>query len=360
MKVAVIGAGIYGKNHVNAYMHNANVELVCVCDRNEEVLREIESAHGLTTYREAADMFAVERLDAVSVATPDSFHVEPALLGIAHGVHVLVEKPLATSAADCRRIIRAAREKNVRVAVDFHKRWDPAAINVRNALRSEAAGAPIRGYMSMDDVIDVPTRWLSWAHTSSPAQFLGIHCYDQIRWYMGCEATEAYAVGAKKVLKSKGIDTYDSVQAMLTFENGCTWVVENGWIYPPGFPKANDGRTAILTECAFFRADSQNRGVELYDQTKGRTPNSYFISEVNGRYFGFGIEPIHDFVNCLMTGRDFAADAYDGLEAEKIAEAVHQSLAENRVVAIAREDADPARAAEKTSADCRNRENVLQ
>ena len=52
---------------------------------------------------------------------------------------------------------------------------------------------------------------------------------------MGCEVEEVYAVGTKKVLKARGVDTYDSIQATLKMENGCYWTVENSWILPKGF-----------------------------------------------------------------------------------------------------------------------------
>ncbi|MEX6167746.1 hypothetical protein AB6G76_23285 [Enterobacter hormaechei] len=71
------------------------------------------------------------------------------------------------------------------------------------------------------------------------------------------------------------------LQAFLTFENGCHWTVENAWILPPGFPKANDGRTQILAEHV-LHADSQNHGVEFYNASKGSTPNSYFIIDNKG------------------------------------------------------------------------------
>ena len=127
MNVAVVGAGIYGINHVNAYTWNPNTNLVAVCDLNK------------------------------SIATPDAFHMDPALAAIRHGKPILVEKPLATTSEDAKKILAEAEKYNVRVAVDYHKRWDPAAINVRNELQNEESGTPIRGYMCMDDIIDVPT-----------------------------------------------------------------------------------------------------------------------------------------------------------------------------------------------------------
>ena len=276
MNVAVVGAGIYGINHVNAYTWNPNTNLVAVCDLNKEITDRIAKEYNVKTYNDVNEMLDNEEIDAVSIATPDAFHMDPAL-------------------------------------------------------------APIRGYMCMDDIIDVPTEWFNWADKSSPVHFLGTHCYDQVRWYMGCEVEEVYAVGTKKVLKGRGADTYDTIQATLKMENGCYWTVENSWILPKGFAKNNDGRTQILCENAMFRIDSQNRGVELYNNSKLRTPNSYFILNNCGRPSVFGIEPINDFIYCLQNDISFVADGNDGLQAELIAEAVHESLEKGVAVKIKRD-----------------------
>ena len=326
LKVAVVGAGIYGINHINAYMANPNAELIAVCDLNEELCRKIGDEYRVKTYELVKDMLENEEIDAVSIATPDCYHAAPALEAIHHGKHVLMEKPLATTTEDAREIIAAAQKEHVRVAVDYHKRWDPASIQLKNELARPETGKVLRGYMSMDDVIDVPTKWFSWSDKSSPVHFLGTHCYDLIRWYMGCEVTEVYAVGTKEYLKSMGIDTYDTIQAFLTFENGCHWTVENSWVLPAGFVKNNDGRTQIITTNTLLRVDSQNRGVEIYDASKGRTPNYCFMQMFEGRPVGFGYDPIYDFVRCLQFDLPFIADAKDGLEAEKIADAVHKSV----------------------------------
>lgn len=222
MNVAVVGAGIYGINHVNAYTWNPNTNLVAVCDLNKEITDRIAEEYNVKTYNDVNEMLDNEEIDAVSIATPDAFHMDPALAAIRHGKPILVEKPLATTSEDAKKILAEAEKYNVRVAVDYHKRWDPAAINVRNELQNEESGAPIRGYMCMDDIIDVPTEWFNWADKSSPVHFLGTHCYDQVRWYMGCEVEEVYAVGTKKVLKARGVDTYDSIQATLKMEMDAT------------------------------------------------------------------------------------------------------------------------------------------
>lgn len=335
LRVVVVGAGIYGSNHLAAYTWCPDAELVAVCDLKPENRARVEENYpGVHTYEQLSEALANEEIDVVSVATPDCYHAGPALEAIAAGKDVLVEKPLATTIEDARAIVNAAEEKGVRVAVDYHKRWDPASINLKNQLADPATGAPLRGYMSMDDTIDVPTVWFDWSDNSSPGYFLGTHCYDLARWYMGCEVTEVYAVAQKRLLKGMGVDTLDSIQALLTFENGCHWTIENGWILPHGFAKDNDGRTQIITEHKMLRVDSQNRGLEVFDGEKGRTPNYCFMQKFNGRPVGFGFDPIYDFVRCIRTGEPFVADMYDGLAAELIADAVHKSAATHQIVKV--------------------------
>lgn len=336
IRVAVVGAGIYGKHHLDAYSTNPNAELVAVCDKDKETADSVQRNYHVPVYTDLEELLNHEKVDAVSVATPDPYHRDPVLTAIAHGKNVLVEKPLATSSTDAYEIIDAAKKAGVRVMVDYHKRWDPASIAVKNKLQEAATGKPVRGYMCMDNIYDVALNWLKWSSHSSPVHFVGTHCYDLIRYYMGCEVKQVYAVGHKGILASRGVDTYDSVTALLEMENGCTWTVENAWILPDGFAKADDGRTEILCENEMIRVDSQHRGVEFFDDKKQYTPNICFIQDSNGRPVGFGIDPLNDFVNCLLTNKPFIANLNDGLEAELIAEAVHKSCESHKAEPIVR------------------------
>ena len=330
LNIAVVGAGIYGKNHLDAYTSNPNVNLVAVCDLKKEITDKVEQDYQVKTYNDMEEMLKSEEIDAVSVATPDPYHKDPVMTAIRYGKDVLVEKPLATTSADAYDIIEAAEKAGVRVMVDYHKRWDPASIAVKNKLADAGTGKPVRGYMRMDNVYDVAINWLNWSSDSSPVHFVGTHCYDLIRWYMGCEVVQVYAVGHKGILQEKGVDTYDSITAILEFENGCTWTVENAWILPNGFAKADDGCSEILCEHAMIRVDSQKRGVEFFDDQKQYTPNICFIQNHNGRAIGFGIDPLNDFVDCILHDKPFVANLNDGLEA------VHKSADTRQVVKIER------------------------
>ena len=128
LNVAVVGAGIYGINHVNAYTWNPNTNLVAVCDLNKEITDKIAQEYNVKTYNDVNEMLDQEEIDAVSIATPDAFHMEPALAAIRHGKPILVEKPLATSSEDAKKIIDEAEKYKVRVEMNFR--------SLRRGLRS--------------------------------------------------------------------------------------------------------------------------------------------------------------------------------------------------------------------------------
>ena len=110
LNIAVVGAGIYGKNHLDAYTSNPNVNLVAVCDLKKEI-----TDYQVKTYNDMEEMLKSEEIDAVSVATPDPYHKDPVMTAIRYGKDVLVEKPLATTSADAYDIIDAAEKAGVRV-----------------------------------------------------------------------------------------------------------------------------------------------------------------------------------------------------------------------------------------------------
>lgn len=326
IRAAVVGAGIYGKHHMNAYRHNPDTVLVAICDTNTGRCDDLAVQMGITGYTRLETMLEEGGIDVLSVATPDPYHTTSILTALHHGKHVLAEKPLATSVRECELIVELARKRDLLVGVDFHKRWDPAVMRIKAELEKPETGRILRGHISMDDVISVPTEWLSWAGASSPVWFLGSHCFDLVRHLSGQEVVSVYAVGQKRLMVECGIDTWDSVQILLTMTDSSSWVVENSWVLPAGFPKDNDGRIEILCEAAYIRSSSQQRGLEITTPDRTLTPNSYFINYRNGVASGFGIDPINDFVRAVRNRSPYPVTAEDGLEVSRVCEAVHRSL----------------------------------
>jgi predicted dehydrogenase len=351
VRIGVIGGGKFGEVHLKTFRQmgwDGVATLAAVCRKNGQALeaqcREFD-VPGYTDYRE---MLERESLDAVTVCTPDHLHREMALAAIDRGLHVLAEKPLDTTVEGCREIIDAAEAKGVLLQVDFHKRFDPEHRAVERAVRQGRMGTPLYGYAWMEDRIEVPADWFpQWAGDSSPAWFLGVHFYDLVRWMIKSDAAEVYARARKEKLKSEiSIDAYDSVSAHVTFENGANFAFQTSWILPRQFEAVVNQGVRIVGTGGIWEVDSQARGSQSCLEGAGmQTWNSnanreYEDKQGRARLGGYVIESIEDFgrnVAYLKGGGALAdlAGRYpsgeDGLQATRIAEAVHRSIESGNV-----------------------------
>ncbi len=133
-------------SHAAAYAATPGVEVVAGCDINPAaceafVARWRERWPGLRTYADYREMLDRERIDILSVVTPDHLHTDVILTGVAAGVKaVFGEKPLATSLEDADRILAAVRERKVAMTVNHTRRWQPQYVAAREALRAGSIG----------------------------------------------------------------------------------------------------------------------------------------------------------------------------------------------------------------------------
>lgn len=264
-KVGVVGAGTYGSVLINAYYgahKRGEIELAAIADINPDTLSAMKEKYGMKGYLDYKEMLDQEGLDAVAVVTPDYLHEEVVLEAARRGIHILVQKPLSTDIEQGKRMIQAAKDNHVMLYVDFHKRFDPAHIQLRNAIRSGKLGEIEYGYVCMEDKILVPSQWFkTWAQNSSPAWFIGIHFFDLIYWLLGEKPVRVYATGVKKKLVSMGIDTYDSLQSKFEFAGGASITVDSSWILPNSFSSIVNQQIRLVGTEGFQEVDSQDRGV---------------------------------------------------------------------------------------------------
>jgi len=342
VRVGVIGAGVWGAMHVRAYAQHASAELVGICDLDEARAGELAGRFGAAMSTASVDALLAEGLDAVSIATPDGAHLAPALAAAGAGVHMLIEKPLATSADDCRRIIDAARSRNVLVMVDWHNRWNPPAHEAWRAIRRGELGSIGHIYYRLNDTIYVPTKMLPWANQSSVLHFLGSHALDTICWLMDEAPARITCRRKEGVLTAMGINTADMYLTVLDFESGATAVVENCWTLPQSAPALIDHRWEIIgSQGVLYFDGTHNRAVAKY--TSGTPagypdasyPDMFVTPQVHGRQVGFCVEPMYHFVECIRDGAQPLTSGADGLLNTRILLAAELSARQGTPVDLA-------------------------
>lgn len=325
----VIGLGVWGETHLKAYRTSPHVRLASVCDKNEALARERAEAYEAdsctTDYKE---VLARDDIVAVSVVTPDFLHREIAIAAAQAGKHILIEKPMATTLEDCRDMIAAARDCGVTLMVDFHNRFNPSFVALKQAIEAGLMGEPQMMSLRLNDTIYVPTGMLSWGGESSVLWFLGSHSVDLVRWLFGDEVRRVYCVSRSRVLKQRGLDTPDFYHTICELRGGGVAHIENCWILSDSYPTVADLKCEFVgSEGTALFSPIKSDTVEFYSEHAlrpfGATPGVMFpdtnvVMDIHGKATGFGIESILYFADCVANGRTPFITPEDGLENTKV------------------------------------------
>lgn len=322
VKMAVIGVGLFGEEHARAYDGNPRSELVWVCDKNEDRARQVAEKYGCKFTTRCEEIAADSDIRGVSIATPDFAHLEPALGMISAGKHVLIEKPLATTLVDARRIADAADAAGLKLMVDFHNRWSPPFVEAKGSITEGKIGRPIMGYARLSNPLSVPMEMLSWSGKSGPQWFLMPHIVDVMRWLIGGEATEVYAVGTRGILKSKGIDAWDTIQAMVRFGPDQFVTFETAWVLPNAWPSLIDFKMNLVGSAGQLSVIGDNQGLMV-------TGEKHKYPSMLGRTFV--PKPMAAFVDAIADDTATPTTGRDGVAATAIIEAAIRSLASGSV-----------------------------
>lgn len=262
----------------------------------------------------------------VCVATPDHFHTDVMIAAAQAGKHVLVEKPLTTSLADADRAIAAIREADVTAMTLFNHRWVPAYAHAREQMASGQLGSPAVGYARKNDRIFVPTEMLRWASATTPAWFLSSHDIDLMCWFFDDQADEVYATAVSQVLRGRGIDTPDAIQAQVRFRGGAVATFEACWTYPDTFPTMTDSFVEVIGSAGVMHLDRKTEQIEVATSQGFEYPRTALNMPVHGHRVGAVPNAIGHFVDCVRDGRQPLVTLESSRHVTAILEAIHRSI----------------------------------
>ena len=202
VRVGVIGAGQMGANHLRIYSGLKGVALVGVVDADAERARAAAALHGCRVFASAQEMAG--EIDAATIAVPSSRHGDVAGPLLEQGVHCLVEKPLATTEAECEALIRAAGASGAVLLVGHVERFNPVVRQLGEILRGNVVHAiDVRRMSALSArITDVDV-----------VADLMVHDIDVVLSLLGTDVTDVFARGV-------GGEGCDYVTATLMFAGG--------------------------------------------------------------------------------------------------------------------------------------------
>jgi len=321
LRVGVIGVGVMGTRHAQIYASLPDVSLVAVCDPREELARELAARTGARAHADFDDLLARGDLDAVSVCTPDGLHRAPTEAAAGAGVHVLVEKPIATTVGDAEAMIRAAAAAGVVLLVGHCLRFDSRYDQARSAIASGELGEVQTIYTRRANTVAAQDRL--GGRCSLPL-FLGVHDYDVMRWLTGSEVTRVTAESKWGLLRDQGYPVEDANGALLRFESGVLGLAELTWILPRGFPAGGDHRAEIVGSRGALSIATLETGLRRADATRAIHVDTVSAPTVQGHAGGMFYFELRHFVDCVRGRARPALTPHDALMALKIALAVER------------------------------------
>jgi predicted dehydrogenase len=319
----VVGVGVMGQLYARLLTESPQARLCGVADVVREKAEQVARQYGVPAFANTHELLDTVAVDALVIATDDHQHVGPVCDAAQAGKAILLEKPLATSVADGRAILGQVATSSVRLMVAHCVRFDPRYASARVRMTNGELGQLMHLTARRNAPVAVARRV---AGRCSVSMFLGVHDLDFMLWATGQRVRQVYAVGHWGALQDLGV--YDSILALLTFEDGTVASLETGWAGPVSswqFYAAGDKAVLQITTpelgTAFHGSGSTQMANPLYGfdpVTEGLTLNVYQAE-------------LAHFTACLDSGRRFLVAPEEALAAVAVAEAIDRSAASGHV-----------------------------
>ncbi|UCE96664.1 MAG: Gfo/Idh/MocA family oxidoreductase [Candidatus Bathyarchaeota archaeon] len=309
--VAVIGVGFWGKNHIRVFNELAETELKAVCDIEMERAKTIASQYGVEAYSDSQKMLKREDIEAVSICTWTTTHATEAMKAIKAKKHALVEKPIASTIKEARKIVDSAKRGNRHLMVGFIERFNPGVQRVKNLLKGGEIGELVSSTAKR------VSQWPERIGDVGVVKDYAIHEIDIMRKIFEEDPTTVYArVGNLKHTKFE-----DYAQIMLTFKRGKTAFIEANWLTP------DKVRSLTLTGSdAIMSLDYITQEISIETLEKTLTPRYKWKEPLK-------LELQH-FAHSVLNDKEPEVTGVDGLKALIIAEAASKSSEKDSAIKL--------------------------
>jgi UDP-N-acetylglucosamine 3-dehydrogenase len=319
VRVGVVGVGAMGQLFARLLTELPNARVCGVADRLVERAETIGRRFKVPAFPSVEDLLDEIDVDSVIIATADDQHVGPVSAAARAGKSILLEKPLATTVADGRMILKAVTKAGVPLMVGHCVRFDPRYAATKTAIGDGKLGQLIHLTARRT------SRLVAHRHIfgrCSVSMFLGVHDLDYMLWATGRGVKKVCAVGHRQTLE--GVDTHASVLSLLEFDDGTIGTLETCWAAPlPSWQFQAVGTKGMVT------ITSPEDSSMLYSLEGLRVYNPLYSADpvAEGQTLNVYQAELMHFLHCVAHERPFIVQPQEALVAVAVAEAIDRSVA---------------------------------
>ncbi|MDM5328856.1 Gfo/Idh/MocA family oxidoreductase [Neobacillus sp. CF12] len=338
LRVAVIGCGSIAQHrHLPEYQSNKNVELIAVCDSNEERAQTVAEKYGVKAYTNYEEVISSGLVDAVSVCTPNYLHAPISIAALHAGLHVLCEKPMATSKQEAEEMIAAANESGKKLMIAHNQRFVPSHQRARKLIESGEIGKIYSFRTAFGH--GGPEGWSvegkeGWFFQKEKAFVgamgdLGVHKTDLLRYVLGEEITE---VGAFVETSAKDFaDVDDNAVCVLKTESGIIGTLAASWAYV----SKEDNSTIIYGEKAILRLEDDPINSLVVQYANGEVVN-YQLGKIQSNAEGGqnNSHVIDKFVESILHDHEPPVPGEEGMKSLEVILAALESNETKQIIRV--------------------------
>lgn len=311
LRLAVVGAGSWGKNHVRVFSELNEANMVAIVDRDIDRAKVFAKKFNTSYYQTVQEMLKRENVDAVTICTPTVTHTDLALEVIAAGKHLLIEKPMTDTVQQAQRVIDAAKAAGLVLMIGFVERFNPSVQTSAEVIDKGDLGELVLGSARRLGPF-VPGR----VGDIGIVKDLAIHDIDIARFLVKQEATSVYAITGSLYHKYE-----DHANIVIRFDDKPSFFLECNWLTPYKQRMLNiTGSKGVLT------LDYISQEVTL--------GTSQWIRKSTSKWDEPLKRELRYFVKCVSEQKEPVTTGNDGLQALRIAEAALKSAKTKRVVLL--------------------------
>jgi len=327
----IVGCGdIANKRVAPAINEQPDSELIAFFSNTPARAEELRATHqARRAYSKLGDILADEEIDAIYVASPADRHCEETIAAAEAGKHVLCEKPMALSVADCERMIEASEQASVRLSIAYYRRFYPKARKMKELLGQGAIGKPVLARVNIGGWVDLPSddpkHWRTLLARAGGGALMdvGSHRLDIICYLLG---EPAQVCGFADNVARDDIQVPDTESLLGRMACGAHLHCVSYW----GMRQASDemeiwGADGKLVATP-FDGDmlTLNRDGDMLTLNRGEQTKEFHVPHHPANVH---FPLIDDFARALMEGRSPEFDGHDAMQAQRLIEGCYRSSA---------------------------------
>jgi predicted dehydrogenase len=320
MKVGILS---FAHHHGEAYIQNLRaipqLELLGVADEDAGRGKRIANQYSTRFFRSYEDLLT-SGLDGVVVCTENSKHRAIVELAAGAGVHILCEKPLATTVEDARSIVDVCQRAGVLLMTAFPMRFSTPLMEVKKSIDAGDFGEIYCfNATNQGELPRVHRQWFVDEELAGGGAVMDhtVHLIDMMRWYLGREVSEVYAQ-TNRIFYKDEVQVETGALELITFENGSFASIDASWSRPPYWPSWGGLTFEMVTERGAVLVDAFRQNLTVYRKDRQRASWAYWGSDANQAM-------INEFVAALRERRQPLVTGYDGFKAVEVVAAAYAS-----------------------------------